>query len=129
MQDTPDFYFDSINQVRMDQWAAGRVVLLGDAGYAVSLSTGQGTSVAMVAAYVLAGELAAHKGDPLAGLRSYEEALRGYVVCNQALADQNSLPEAPSSEGATNGYTMIDPGSVRTITKGQFPSTSRATKS
>jgi 2-polyprenyl-6-methoxyphenol hydroxylase-like FAD-dependent oxidoreductase len=111
MRDTPDFYFDSINQVRMDRWSAGRVVLLGDAGYAVSLSTGQGTSVAMVAAYVLAGELAAQPGDPLAGLRSYEDALRDYVVRNQALASQDSLPEAPSSEEA-GGAAMIDPDSV-----------------
>jgi 2-polyprenyl-6-methoxyphenol hydroxylase-like FAD-dependent oxidoreductase len=110
MQDTPDFYFDSINQIRMDHWSAGRVVLLGDAGYAVSM--GQETAVAMVAAYVLAGELATHKGDPLAGLRSYEDALRDYVVRNQALADQDSLPEAPSSEDAADGDAMIDPDSV-----------------
>ena len=112
MRDTPDFYFDSINQIRMDHWSAGRVALLGDAGYAVSLSTGQGTSVAMVAAYVLAGELATHKGDPLAGLRSYEEALRDYVVRNQALVDQRSLPDAPSSDEAAGGDAMIDPDSV-----------------
>lgn len=112
MHDTPDFYFDSINQIRMDQWSAGRVVLLGDAGYAVSLSTGQGTSVAMVAAYVLAGELASHRGDPLAGLQSYEDLLRDYVVRNQALADQDSLPDIPSPEEAAGGDAMIDPESV-----------------
>ena len=31
MEDTPDFYFDSVTQIRMDSWSAGRVTLLGDA--------------------------------------------------------------------------------------------------
>ena len=38
----------------MDQ---GRVTLVGDAGYCPSPLSGQGTSLALVGAYVLAGEL------------------------------------------------------------------------
>ncbi len=112
MQDAPDFYFDSINQIHMDHWSNGRVVLLGDAGYAVSLSTGQGTSVAMIAAYVLAGELATHRGEPLAGIRSYERELRDYVMRNQELADDAGLPEPASSGDPEGAHTLIDPESV-----------------
>ena len=36
MKESPDFYFDSVAQVHMPQWSNGRVVLLGDAGYAPS---------------------------------------------------------------------------------------------
>ena len=53
----PDFYFDSVSQVRLARWSAGRVALIGDAGYAAGPG-GNGTGTAVVAAYVLAGELA-----------------------------------------------------------------------
>ena len=55
----PDFYLDSMGQVRLDRWSRGRVVLLGDAGYCPTPLTGLGTSLALVGAYILAGELAA----------------------------------------------------------------------
>lgn len=112
MQDAPDFYFDSINQVRMQRWSDGRVALLGDAGYAVSLSTGQGTAVAMVAAYVLAGELAANRDAPQEGMQRYERELRDYVRRNQALADESGLPEQPLADGPDGEAAPVDPDSV-----------------
>ncbi|ANZ38036.1 hypothetical protein BBK82_20210 [Lentzea guizhouensis] len=54
----PGVYFDSISQVRMPAVSSGRVTLLGDAGYGSTLG-GMGTGLAVVSAYVLAGELAA----------------------------------------------------------------------
>lgn len=53
----PDFYFDSLSQVHMGQWSKGRVALVGDAAYCASPASGQGTSLALVGGYVLAGEL------------------------------------------------------------------------
>ena len=55
-----DLYFDAVEQIRMPSWSKGRVALVGDAAYAPSFLTGQGTSLALVGAYVLAGELASH---------------------------------------------------------------------
>lgn len=52
-----DFYFDAFTQVHMDTWSSGRVTLVGDAGYCASPLSGMGTSLALVGAYVLAGEL------------------------------------------------------------------------
>lgn len=80
-----DLYFDSVSQIRMPHWSKGSVVLLGDAAFAPSFRSGQGTSLALVGAYVLAGELASHE-DTLAGLEAYERALRPFVEANQALA-------------------------------------------
>lgn len=101
MMRASDFHFYSLSQVRMNRWSRGRIVLIGDAGYAVSLGTGQATSVAMVGAYVLANELAVHKADLVAGLAAYEEALRAYVLRNQDVAlEQNTKPEGPSSDPA-----------------------------
>ena len=55
--DADDFYFDSFAQVQMDSWSQGRVTLVGDAGYCASPLSGMGTSLALVGAYILAGEL------------------------------------------------------------------------
>ncbi|MDL4815382.1 FAD-dependent monooxygenase [Actinomadura opuntiae] len=89
MWDAPDFHFDSMAQIHMDSWSKGRIVLLGDAGYCGSPLSGQGTSMAMVGAYVLAGELKAAGGDHRAAFAGYERELRGYVAANQELALTN----------------------------------------
>jgi len=80
-----DFYFDSVSQVRLDRWSAGRVALIGDAGYAAGPG-GNGTGTAVVAAYVLAGELAAARGDYQAAFARYERLLRPYVARGQKQA-------------------------------------------
>ena len=85
--DAPDFYFDSLSQIQLDHWSAGRTVLLGDAAYCSSPASGQGTSLALVGAYVLAGELAEAKGDYSTAFARYEHTMRGYVAANQKLAN------------------------------------------
>jgi len=85
MWDAPDLYVDNLAQVRLPRWSAGRVVLLGDAGYCPSPLTGLGTSLALVGAYVLAAELARAGGDYAAAFSAYEGRLRGYVERAQQL--------------------------------------------
>jgi 2-polyprenyl-6-methoxyphenol hydroxylase-like FAD-dependent oxidoreductase len=85
MAGAADFYFDSVSQVHLDRWSAGRVALIGDAGYAAGPG-GNGTGTAVVAAYVLAGELAAARGDYQAAFGRYERLLRPYVVRGQKQA-------------------------------------------
>jgi 2-polyprenyl-6-methoxyphenol hydroxylase-like FAD-dependent oxidoreductase len=85
MRAAPDFYFDSVSQVRMDRWSSERAVLIGDAGYAPSLASGQGTTLAMVGAYVLAGELKAAGGDHAVAFPRYEQRMRDFVDENQKL--------------------------------------------
>ena len=86
MRHAPDFYFDDASQIRMDAWSKGRIALVGDAGYAPTLITGQGTSMAFVGAYVLAGELAAAAGDYRAAYVRYEQLCRAYMRQNQEIA-------------------------------------------
>jgi 2-polyprenyl-6-methoxyphenol hydroxylase-like FAD-dependent oxidoreductase len=81
----PDLYFDSATQICMDSWSQGRVVLLGDAGYCPSPMSGQGTSLALIGAYVLAGELAAACGDFKRAFMQYQQELRLFVQRNQEL--------------------------------------------
>lgn len=96
MRTAPDFFFDSMGQVRLDRWSRGRVALLGDAGYCATPLTGLGTSLALVGAYVLAGEIAAAKGDHRIAFRKYDEVMRPYVSQAQQLPPGGASGFAPS---------------------------------
>jgi 2-polyprenyl-6-methoxyphenol hydroxylase-like FAD-dependent oxidoreductase len=85
LDDTPDFYLDQVAQVVMDRWSDGRVGLIGDAAYSASPMSGQGTGLALVGAYLLAGELAAAGWDPAAGFAAYERRMRSFVEANQEI--------------------------------------------
>src|SRR5262245_7330904 len=69
----------------MPQWSQGRVVLVGDAAYCASPMSGQGTSIALIGAHVLAGELAAAPGDHARAFAEYESVMRPFVEANQTL--------------------------------------------
>lgn len=96
MDTASDFFFDSMGQVRLPGWSRGRVALLGDAGYCPTPITGLGTSLALVGAYVLAGELAT-AGDHHAAFRSYDEIMGPYVREAQKLPPGGASGFAPSS--------------------------------
>ncbi|MEU4761952.1 FAD-dependent monooxygenase [Actinosynnema sp. NPDC023794] len=80
------FYFDSITQLRMDTWSRGLVTLVGDAGFCPGPAVGGSTSLAVVGAYVLAGELAAAGGDPAVALPAYEAEIGDYVRRSRVFA-------------------------------------------
>jgi 2-polyprenyl-6-methoxyphenol hydroxylase-like FAD-dependent oxidoreductase len=98
MRTAPDFCFDSMGQVRLDQWSAGRAVLLGDAGYSPTPLTGLGTSLALVGAYVLAGELERSHGDHVAAFGRYEEVMRPYVARGQEFPPGGVAGFAPNRQ-------------------------------
>ncbi|MET7397438.1 FAD-dependent monooxygenase [Dactylosporangium sp. NPDC005572] len=95
----PDFVLDSISQVRVDTWSRGAVVLLGDAGYCGSPLAGLGTSLALVGAYVLAGELTQARG--IGAFGACQERLREYV------ATATELPPGGIGAFAPQGRAMI----------------------
>lgn len=82
VRDADDLYFDSVSRVRMDSWAAGRIVLAGDAASCVSLF-GDGSTLAMAGAYTLAQELGRTPEDPAAAFRRYEAEHRKLVEPKQ----------------------------------------------
>ncbi len=97
MPAAPDFYFDSINQVRVGTWHRGRVVLIGDAGYCGSPLAGLGTSLSLVGAYVLAGELATAGGDHERAFPAYQEVLTPYAEAALELPPGGIKGFAPQS--------------------------------
>ncbi|MEG8184498.1 FAD-dependent monooxygenase [Nocardia terpenica] len=120
LDDSPDFYLDQVAQVVMDRWSSGRVALLGDAAFCSSPMSGQGTGLALVGAYLLAGELAAAGWDPEVGFAGYEARMRSFVEANQEVgrlharmlvgAESSAEPEAEWSpeliERAINGIDL-----------------------
>ncbi|MET8431021.1 FAD-dependent monooxygenase [Nocardia sp. NPDC004860] len=90
MPDSPDFYFDTVSQIHLERWSSGRVALVGDAAYCPSPLSGQGTSMALVGAYVLAGELRAAAGDHRVAFAAYQERMCEYVDENLTLGWNNA---------------------------------------
>jgi 2-polyprenyl-6-methoxyphenol hydroxylase-like FAD-dependent oxidoreductase len=77
-----EFYMDAISRVTTDRYSNGRVVLVGDSAYGNALG-GFGTGLAIVGAYVLAGELHRASGDYKVAYAQHEFKLRGYAKGSQ----------------------------------------------
>jgi 2-polyprenyl-6-methoxyphenol hydroxylase-like FAD-dependent oxidoreductase len=92
----PDLYFDAISRVHVPRWSEGRVALLGDAAWGVTLG-GMGVGTGIVGAYVLAGELAAAGGEHTRAFAAYEERMRSYAAAWQKDADPGKFL-APATE-------------------------------
>lgn len=80
-----EVYYDQVAQIVMPRWSSGHVVLVGDAGYAVSLLAGMGASLGIGGAYVLAEQLARAATVPDA-LKVYERTWRPVIVDKQVAA-------------------------------------------
>ena len=102
-----DLYFDSVSQIKIDNWSRGRIALVGDAAFCVSLMAGQGSALAMTASYVLAGELAKARGQHDEAFRNYQAHLRTFIGAKQkgaerfsaAFAPKNSMGAVPAQSG------------------------------
>ncbi|MGO9235188.1 MAG: FAD-binding domain [Methylocella sp.] len=95
---THELYFDRVSQIRMESWSRGRVALAGDAAFCVSLVAGQGSALAMISAYVLAGELATAGGRYEEAFGQYEAFLRAYINTKQQGAERFAAIFAPKTQ-------------------------------
>jgi 2-polyprenyl-6-methoxyphenol hydroxylase-like FAD-dependent oxidoreductase len=93
-----ELYFDSVSQIRTRNWSQGRVALVGDAAFCVSLVAGQGSALAMISAYVLAGELADAGGRHEEAFGKYEARLRAYITAKQQGAARFAAVFAPKTQ-------------------------------
>ncbi len=96
LRQAPDLYFDAISRADVDTWSTGRVCLAGDAACGATIG-GMGTGTAMVAAYVLAGELARAEGEYRTAFTRYESRLRKYAEGCQAGGDRTAKFLAPGT--------------------------------
>ncbi|PZE27083.1 FAD-dependent monooxygenase [Curtobacterium sp. MCLR17_055] len=101
-----EFYTQRMEQVVVSRWSKGRIALLGDAAWG-SGPTGMGTTLSLVGAHILAGELA-RTIEPAVGadhgysipdaFARYEEMLRGYADSAQGLPRGGARLLHPSSK-------------------------------
>jgi 2-polyprenyl-6-methoxyphenol hydroxylase-like FAD-dependent oxidoreductase len=103
LDDADDMYTETLGQVLAERWSRGRFALVGDAAWCAAPVSGMGTSLSLVGAYVLAGELAAHVDhrDAFAG---YERVMRPYV------AEAQHLP--PGTPGIANPRSALGIGAL-----------------
>lgn len=97
MDAAPDFYFDVVSQIRMKNWSKGRISLVGDACDCPSLLSGQGSTLAMVGAYILAGELNEANGNYNSAFDRYENIFKPFIERKQKIARRFAKSLVPES--------------------------------
>ena len=96
LRQAPEIYFDSISRADVPSWSKGRICLVGDAACGATIG-GMGTGTGVVAAYVLAGELALAAGDHRAAFTRYENTMRAYAQGCQKGGDRTGKFLAPAT--------------------------------
>ena len=97
LENVDELYFNSVTQVRLSQWHRGRIALVGDAAFCPSLLAGEGSSLAMAGAYLLAGELRDAGGDFRAAYSSYQARFKPFIERKQRLAARFARQFAPKT--------------------------------
>jgi 2-polyprenyl-6-methoxyphenol hydroxylase-like FAD-dependent oxidoreductase len=97
LERSEELYVDRVSQIRMEHWTKGRIALVGDAAYAPSLLAGQGSALALIGSYVLAGELgrADHVAEAFA---RYEALLQPFIRHKQKAAQGFAGSFAPKTQ-------------------------------
>jgi 2-polyprenyl-6-methoxyphenol hydroxylase-like FAD-dependent oxidoreductase len=121
LEHATDFYFDSVSQIRMGSWSSGRVTLVGDRGYSPGPAVGGGTSIAVVGAYVLAGELRAAGGDHTTAFGNYEHEMLEFVRRSRSIGPtvmKSIIPRTPLQVGLTTRLMRLLPRLPATLRRG-----------
>jgi 2-polyprenyl-6-methoxyphenol hydroxylase-like FAD-dependent oxidoreductase len=127
-----EFYAQRMEQVVVSPWSKGRVALVGDAAWG-SGPTGMGTTLALVGAYVLAGELAKtltdHSDTPERAFARYEQLIRGYADSAQGLPAGGARLLHPSSTAGVKAmqtaHRIAALGAVRKLAQNMFLSSAK----
>ena len=98
LESAPAVLFDSVEQVHLDRWHQGRVVLVGDSAWCVTLYAGMGVSSGIAGAELLGTVLARHPGDIDAALAEWETRLRPYLEGFQQIGRQNRAFFVPADK-------------------------------
>jgi 2-polyprenyl-6-methoxyphenol hydroxylase-like FAD-dependent oxidoreductase len=109
-------YVDRVSQIRLDRWYEGSVALVGDAAFAPSFLAGQGSALAMIGGYVLAGELKRAGDDIPLALASYQRRLLDFMRAKQDAATRL----APSFVPKTNFGLTVRAIASKLLTVGWF---------
>lgn len=113
LDDRTPIFFDSLTQIVMPRWTAGRVCLIGDACGCLTLAAGQGSHLAMAGGYVLASELLRTPRDFASAFQAYEHFLRPRVDRKQAEAARMAADSSPPpTPGCGSAGLSCEPSSA-----------------
>ncbi|GBR03207.1 oxidoreductase [Gluconacetobacter liquefaciens] len=104
---TDDFLFDSVQMVKMPRWSQGRVLLLGDSAWCLTLYSGMGASAGMIGGQVLGEALAACPHDIAAALETFEARMRPFIRKHQRFIALRSQLFVPSNRAALWGRRVL----------------------
>lgn len=125
-----DLYFDKVSQVKAEKWSNSRVAIVGDAAYCPTPITGKGTDLAMLGAYILAGELSKANYYKEA-FKAYEDKMRPYVNFCQRLppgVPRLVYPRSKLGVAILNGFiSLLSSKTVKSIIS-MFSSTKKKNK-
>ncbi|GAA2358296.1 FAD-dependent monooxygenase [Dactylosporangium salmoneum] len=116
LDDATDVYLDSISRAEVPAYAKGRVALLGDSAYGNTLG-GFGTGLAVVGAYVLAGELHAAGGDHRTAFARYDSVFRGYASISRKGKAGPFLAPGNRARMAMRNWMFRSPWMLRQLLK------------
>ena len=97
MRTAESIYFDTISQIVIDRWSRGRVVLLGDAAWCVTLFAGYGSALAVGGADLLGTTLHDNPDDLQTALTRWEAELRPEAERKQRLGRRVKSVYAPAN--------------------------------
>jgi 2-polyprenyl-6-methoxyphenol hydroxylase-like FAD-dependent oxidoreductase len=97
MPTAESIYFDTTSQIVIDRWSQGRVVLLGDAAWCVTLFAGYGSALAVGGADLLATTLHHNPDDLQTALTQWEAQLRPEAERKQRLGRRVKSVYAPAN--------------------------------
>ncbi len=97
LEEADQYLFDSVEQVHLDSWHRGRVVLVGDSAWCVTLDAGMGVSNGIAGAELLGTMLARYPEDPEKALGEWERTTRPFVEYFQAFASRGRLLFTPAN--------------------------------
>lgn len=104
---TDDFLFDSVQMVKMPHWSKGRVLLLGDSAWCLTLYSGMGASAGMIGGQALGEALAACPNNMDAALQMFEAQMRPFVRKHQRFIALRSQLFVPSSRISLWGRRVL----------------------
>jgi len=110
--DGAPMYFAAVGQFRNTVWSKGRIALLGDAAFCNATFGGAGTSLALIGAYVLAGELAIG-ADVQTSLARYQRRMQPFVATAPAVREgmlRLANPRSPVAIGVVHTCARIAAG-------------------
>src|SRR3546814_14429780 len=113
MDTSPDFFFDVVSQIQINRWSQSRVSLVGDACDCPSFLAGQGSTLAMVGAYILAGELKEANGNYTTAFEAYENIFKPFMESKQQSAQKFAASIVPQNKfriWLRNAFTKLKIG-------------------